>query len=102
MIDPYENSAWKGVGVANLQRAGVDFFELCETSSELKLPSLVQANAEPFDLVFLDGFHDFDHTMAILLFDSRAREVGVFTAPFDARQLAQSLRSVAPGLRAAA
>jgi len=48
------------------------------------------------------GGYDFDHTMAILLFDSRAREVGVFTAPFDARQLAQSLRSVAPELRAAA
>lgn len=48
------------------------------------------------------GGYDFEHTMAILLFDSRAREVGVFTPPFDARQLAQSLRHVAPELRAAA
>jgi protein SCO1 len=48
------------------------------------------------------GGYDFDHTMAILLFDARAREVGVFTPPFDARQLAQSLRRVAPELRAAA
>ncbi len=48
------------------------------------------------------GGYDFDHTMAILLFDSGAREVGVFTPPFDARQLAQSLRGVAPELRAAA
>lgn len=48
------------------------------------------------------GGYDFDHTMAILLFDSRAREVGVFTAPFNVRQLAQSLRHVAPELRAAA
>ena len=48
------------------------------------------------------GGHDFDHTQAILLFDSRAREVGVFTPPFDARQLAQSLSRVAPELRAAA
>ena len=48
------------------------------------------------------GGYDFDHTMAILLFDSGAREVGVFTPPFDARQLAQSLRDVAPELRAAA
>lgn len=48
------------------------------------------------------GAYDFDHTMAILLFDSDAREVGVFTPPFDARQLAQSLRRVAPELRAAA
>jgi protein SCO1/2 len=48
------------------------------------------------------GDYDFDHTMAVLLFDSRAREVGVFTPPFDARQLAQSLRRVTPELRHAA
>lgn len=48
------------------------------------------------------GGYDFDHTEAILLFDSRAREVGVFTPPFDVRKLAQSLRRVAPALRAAA
>jgi protein SCO1 len=48
------------------------------------------------------GAYDFDHTQAILLFDSRAREVGVFTPPFDARHLAQSLSRVAPELRAAA
>jgi protein SCO1 len=48
------------------------------------------------------GGYDFDHTMAILLFDSSAREVGVFTPPFDPRQLAKSLRGVAPELRAAA
>jgi protein SCO1 len=48
------------------------------------------------------GGYDFEHTEAILLFDSRAREVGVFTAPFDARKLAQSLSRVAPRLRAAA
>ncbi|HVS76809.1 MAG TPA: SCO family protein [Steroidobacteraceae bacterium] len=48
------------------------------------------------------GGYDFEHTMAILLFDSGAREVGVFTPPFDARQLAKSLRRVAPELRAAA
>lgn len=48
------------------------------------------------------GGYDIEHTMAILLFDSSAREVGVFTPPFDVRQLAQSLRRAAPELRAAA
>lgn len=48
------------------------------------------------------GGYDFDHTIALLLLDSQAREVGVFTPPFDARQLAQSLRRAAPELRAAA
>jgi len=48
------------------------------------------------------GGYDFDHSMAILLFNSGGREVGVFTPPFDARRLAQSLRGVAPELRTAA
>ena len=48
------------------------------------------------------GGYDFDHTMAILLFDARAREVGVFTPPFDVRQLTLSLRRVAPELLRAA
>jgi protein SCO1/2 len=48
------------------------------------------------------GGYDFDHTMAILLFDAHAREVGVFTPPFDVRQLTRSLHRVAPELRAAA
>jgi protein SCO1/2 len=48
------------------------------------------------------GGYDFDHTEAILLFDSHAREVGVFTPPFDVRKLSQSLNRVAPELRAAA
>ncbi|HEY7887551.1 MAG TPA: SCO family protein [Steroidobacteraceae bacterium] len=48
------------------------------------------------------GGYDFDHTMAVLLFDDRAREVGVFTPPFDVRQLARSLSRVASELHAAA
>ncbi len=48
------------------------------------------------------GGYDFEHTTAILLLDARAREVGVFTPPFDVRQLAHSLRRAAPALRTAA
>ena len=48
------------------------------------------------------GGYDHEHPDAILLFDPRAREVGVFTPPFDAGKLAQSLSRVAPELRAAA
>lgn len=48
------------------------------------------------------GGYDFDHTMAILLFDAGGREVGVFTPPFDVNKLAQSLRGVATELRAPA
>ncbi len=48
------------------------------------------------------GDYDFEHSLALLLLDSRAREVGVFTPPFEVGQLAQSLHGVAPELRPAA
>ena len=48
------------------------------------------------------GGYDFNHTLAIVVLDARGREIGVFTPPFRARQLAQSLRREAPDLRDAA
>jgi len=56
-----------------------------------------------FDRIELPGGgYDFNHTLAILVLDSRGREAAVFTPPFHARQLARSLHRVAPQLRAAA
>jgi protein SCO1/2 len=48
------------------------------------------------------GGYDFNHSLAILVFNADGREIGVFTAPFHARQLARSLHREAPELRAAA
>jgi protein SCO1 len=48
------------------------------------------------------GGYDFDHSLAVFIFDARGREVGVFTPPFNARRLAQALHQVEPRLLAAA
>jgi hypothetical protein len=40
-----------------------------------------------------------DHSATVFLLDRHAREVAVFTPPFDAKQIAQDLRTAAPDLK---
>jgi predicted O-methyltransferase YrrM len=76
IIDPNEYSGYKGVGVANLKRAGIDFFELIADGSEFALPSLAEKQANTFDLVFIDGWHTFDQTLLDLFYANRLIRVG--------------------------
>lgn len=76
ILDPFQHSSWQGVGVANLERAGCDFYELVEAPSELALPELVRDQAGSFDLVFIDGWHTFDHTMLDLFYANRLLRTG--------------------------
>lgn len=71
IIDPFQHSQWHGVGVSNLHRAGFDFFELIEIPSEYILPKIAQDESGTFDLVFIDGFHTFDHTLLDLFYANR-------------------------------
>jgi protein SCO1/2 len=45
------------------------------------------------------GDYTMDHSATVFLLDARAREVGVFTPPFDVKQIAQDLRAAAPDLK---
>jgi predicted O-methyltransferase YrrM len=76
IIDPKQMSVWHGVGVAYLERAGIDFFNLILEPSELALPDLLRSRPEGFDLVFVDGLHTFDHTMLDLFYANRLVRVG--------------------------
>ena len=62
IIDPYQTTAWKSVGVQNLKDAGVIHFRLIEKPSEIALPQLLE-NKEEFDFGLIDGWHTFDHTL---------------------------------------
>ena len=44
------------------------------------------------------GDYTMDHSAVVFLLDDQAREVGLFTPPFDVRRLAQDLRLAAPFL----
>ena len=76
IIDPKQMNVWHGVGVAYLERAGIDFFDLILEPSELALPDLLRSQPEGFDLVFIDGWHTFDQTMLDLFYANRLVRVG--------------------------
>ncbi|OBF98401.1 hypothetical protein A5773_09055 [Mycobacterium sp. 852014-52450_SCH5900713] len=89
IIDPFQSADWNGIGVMNLDRAGIDFYELLEDPSELALPELLREGAE-FDLVFVDGWHTFDHTLVDLYYANRLVNVGGYIIIDDATMLSVS------------
>lgn len=76
IIDPNQMSGWHGVGIAHLEQAGIDFFNLIPEPSELALPELLRSQPGSFNLVFIDGWHTFDQTMLDLFYANRLVRVG--------------------------
>ncbi|MBJ7339799.1 class I SAM-dependent methyltransferase [Mycolicibacterium sp.] len=76
IVDPNQSTVWSGIGVHNLRRAGTDAFELIEAPSELALPRLLDEGVEPFDLIFIDGWHTFDHTLVDMFYANRLIKMG--------------------------
>jgi predicted O-methyltransferase YrrM len=83
IVDPFQSTDWHGIGVANLDRAGVDLYELREEPSELVLPQLLRDGVE-FDLVFIDGLHTFDQTFLDLYYANRLIKRGGYIIIDDA------------------
>jgi predicted O-methyltransferase YrrM len=75
IIDPFQNSQWKGIGIANLKKSGVTSFELIEEISETALPALL-ASGKKFDFGLIDGWHTFDHTLIDFFYLNRIIDVG--------------------------
>jgi protein SCO1/2 len=67
-------------------------------------PAEVRRLAADFSVAFNrvelpGGDYTMDHSAAVFLLDDHAREVGVFTPPFDIQQFARDLRTVGAALR---
>jgi predicted O-methyltransferase YrrM len=75
IIDPFQTTQWKSVGIDNLKKANLDCFELVEKPSELAMPALLAAGQQ-FDMIFIDGWHTFDHTLLDLFYANRLLNVG--------------------------
>lgn len=75
IIDPFQYSDWKGIGMENLKKAGFDNFALIEKPSEIALPELLQSG-QKFDFAFIDGWHTFDHTLLDMYYTNRLLKVG--------------------------
>jgi predicted O-methyltransferase YrrM len=80
IIDPYENGYWDGVGIKNLEDAGLRFFTLIECKSEFALPTLLEQGEGQFDFIFIDGWHTFDHTLLDCFYATRLLCVGGYLA----------------------
>ncbi len=76
IIDPCQSKEWNAIGMANLKRAGFDFFELIEKPSEFVLPKLAESCSGTFDLIFIDGWHTFDHTLLDIYYANLLIRVG--------------------------
>jgi predicted O-methyltransferase YrrM len=76
IIDPFQNAQWEGVGIHNLRKSGFKNFDLIEEKSEFALPSVLKNGEGVFDLVFIDGWHTFDHTLLDCFYAARLLRVG--------------------------
>lgn len=75
IIDPSQSTFWKNIGVANLRKAGIEFFELIQKPSEIALPELL-SEGKKYDFGFIDGWHTFDHTLIDFFYLNRLIDVG--------------------------
>lgn len=84
LLDPFQQENYQGIGVLNLERAGVDFFKLIEEKSEFALPKLLEMDSASFDLIFIDGLHSFDQAALDFYFANRLVKVGGYIVFDDA------------------
>lgn len=77
VMDPAQNdAAWQGIGLKLVREAGFGgIVEFHERPSQLVLPELVQQGVRT-DLVFIDGWHTFDHTLVDFFFADQLLEPG--------------------------
>ena len=82
IIDPWQRvprpgslTPWEGTGALALERQGHGNHRLIEDRSELALPKILEQGEGRFDLVFIDGWHTFDHTLLDSFYATRLLRV---------------------------
>jgi predicted O-methyltransferase YrrM len=70
-IDPFQKDFWKSTGLSSVQTAGFqDHFKFIEDLSSQGLPRLLEAG-DRFDLIYVDGNHDFDNVFVDYFYGER-------------------------------
>lgn len=75
IIDGFQSSVFHNIGLTNLTKANVDFYQLIEGLSEIELPRLL-TEGKKYDFCFIDGNHTFDHTLIDFFYLNRMLNVG--------------------------
>jgi predicted O-methyltransferase YrrM len=71
VMDPFQSTQWKGIGLRNIQQAGYEaMVEFHEARSEFLLPSLVDRGTM-VEFALIDGWHTFDQVMVEFYFINR-------------------------------
>jgi predicted O-methyltransferase YrrM len=84
VIDPFQSTQWRGIGMRNVADAGyAALVELREERSELALPRLVE-HGSVIDFAFVDGWHTFDQVMVEFFYLDRLLRPGGVIAFDDA------------------
>jgi predicted O-methyltransferase YrrM len=84
VIDPYQLTGYRGIGLNNLKRAGFgDVVELHALPSHTALPQL-EASGLRIDFAFIDGYHTFDFVLLDFFYIDRMLRVGGVVALDDA------------------
>jgi predicted O-methyltransferase YrrM len=84
VLDPFQSSQWRGIGLRNIREAGFGaFVDLIEERSEFALPRLVERGVR-IDFAFVDGWHTFDQVMVEFYYLDRMLRPGGVIAFDDA------------------
>src|SRR5215470_15309348 len=76
VVDPFQFSEWKGIGLRNVKSAGYEnYLELREQRSEVALPRLLEEKTV-LDVAIIDGWHTFDHAMVDFFYVNKMLRVG--------------------------
>jgi len=80
VLDPNQRDQYHNIGLFNLEKLGVDYFEFIEKGSEYVLPKLAEEQPASFDFIFVDGRHTFDHALVDVFYSLRLLRIGGYLA----------------------
>jgi len=86
VVDPFQSTQWRGIGIKNIRDAGFSsLVDFREQRSEVALPRLLEEGMT-LDFAFVDGWHTFDQVMVEFYFINRLLRVGGVIAFDDANR----------------
>jgi len=86
VVDPFQSTQWRGIGIKNIRDAGfAPLVDFREERSEVALPRLLDEGVA-LEFAFVDGWHTFDQVMVEFYFINRLLRVGGVIAFDDANR----------------